>query len=245
MQVNKVTIIPDVHGRSFWKKAVESITDEDTVIFLGDYVDPYFWEGIPRLQAIENFKEIIEFKKLHSNVILLFGNHDLHYLNKDYNGSRMDYPNWEELHSLYTSNKDLFTLCHILKQNDKYYMFSHAGLLKGWLHDCSYAIPSTVEEVIKMVEFLNDEFKRGYGFFDNLYKVSVNRGGWDPHGSIIWADIHEHFNIKEPVVLHPDVYQIVGHTQLESDPLIKENIADLDVREAFTLENGSINRKET
>ena len=42
----KTLIIPDVHGRSFWKKAIKKHFDEcDHVVFLGDYIDPYGWEG--------------------------------------------------------------------------------------------------------------------------------------------------------------------------------------------------------
>jgi predicted phosphodiesterase len=56
----KTLIIPDVHGRTFWKKAIEKHKDEvNKIIFLGDYLDPYPWEGITRKEAIRNFQEII------------------------------------------------------------------------------------------------------------------------------------------------------------------------------------------
>ena len=38
-------VIPDVHGRDFWRSAVRG-REEEKIIFLGDYVDPYSWEGI-------------------------------------------------------------------------------------------------------------------------------------------------------------------------------------------------------
>lgn len=70
-------IIPDCHGRNFWKKAVEENIDKvDKVIFLGDYLDPYPWEGITRKEAISNFQEVIEFKRgSPEKVTLLLGNH--------------------------------------------------------------------------------------------------------------------------------------------------------------------------
>ena len=34
-----------------------------TVVFLGDYLDPYFPEGIDFQKALENFKKIIAFNK--------------------------------------------------------------------------------------------------------------------------------------------------------------------------------------
>ena len=33
-----ITIIPDIHGRVFWKKAVDSASKDDTIVFLGDYL---------------------------------------------------------------------------------------------------------------------------------------------------------------------------------------------------------------
>ena len=42
----KIFIIPDVHGRDFWKKAYNYVDKVDEVIFLGDYLDPYETEGI-------------------------------------------------------------------------------------------------------------------------------------------------------------------------------------------------------
>ena len=46
----KILIIPDVHGRTFWRAALET-GNYEKVIFLGDYVDPYVYEGIDPLQA--------------------------------------------------------------------------------------------------------------------------------------------------------------------------------------------------
>ena len=44
-KINDLLIIPDVHGREFWKDAVEEYPNLP-VIFLGDYMDPYSYEGI-------------------------------------------------------------------------------------------------------------------------------------------------------------------------------------------------------
>ena len=56
-------LIPDIHGRIFWKEAIEYYSKEKypnlVIVFLGDYVDPYDFEGITRKDAIDNFKEII------------------------------------------------------------------------------------------------------------------------------------------------------------------------------------------
>ena len=57
-----ILIIPDVHGRDFWKEAIER-KDYEKVVFLGDYSDPYDIEGITDDVAIDNFKSIIDYKK--------------------------------------------------------------------------------------------------------------------------------------------------------------------------------------
>ena len=39
-----VLLVPDVHGRSFWKESVKDILEnypDARVVFLGDYLDPY------------------------------------------------------------------------------------------------------------------------------------------------------------------------------------------------------------
>ena len=55
-------IIPDIHGRTFWKSAVEQKEKDEKIIFLGDYLDHYDYEKnsenelITTENAIENFK---------------------------------------------------------------------------------------------------------------------------------------------------------------------------------------------
>ena len=38
----KILVVPDVHGRTFWKEPVGRLLESvDRVVFLGDYLDPY------------------------------------------------------------------------------------------------------------------------------------------------------------------------------------------------------------
>ena len=72
----EMLIVPDVHGRTFWKDVIDSNLP---VVFLGDYTDPYPQEEISKKQTIDNFKEIIEFAKENKNrVTLLLGNHKIY-----------------------------------------------------------------------------------------------------------------------------------------------------------------------
>ena len=41
-----IIIIPDLHGREFWRKAVNELPEDAHVVFLGDYLDPYEDEWI-------------------------------------------------------------------------------------------------------------------------------------------------------------------------------------------------------
>ena len=86
----QILVIPDVHGRSFWKEAVDKHPTLP-IIFLGDYLDPYAREHITPDEALANFKDIIAFKQANNErVTLLIGNHEIHYLDPFYKFSRKD-----------------------------------------------------------------------------------------------------------------------------------------------------------
>ena len=89
-QLDDILIIPDVHGRTFWKDALDDIEDYDKVIFLGDYLDPYPGEGIKFVEAMEVLSSIVQLKVENlDKVVLLLGNHDLHYFNPLYRDKAM------------------------------------------------------------------------------------------------------------------------------------------------------------
>jgi predicted phosphodiesterase len=92
--MKKILVIPDIHGRDYWKKVVnQHIDDVDQIVFLGDYFDSF---DIKPLFQIHNFKEIMEIRKMFSDkVITLIGNHDYHYLrftNSQYSGCKVSQP---------------------------------------------------------------------------------------------------------------------------------------------------------
>lgn len=72
----ELVLIPDIHGRSFWRNAVKKHRNHP-VVFLGDYVDPYRGESITNEDALANFKEIIAYAKDNNHVTLLLGNRQL------------------------------------------------------------------------------------------------------------------------------------------------------------------------
>lgn len=226
-----ILINADIHGRQFWKNNLEENFDKvDKVIFLGDYLDPYQYEGITRKEAINNFQEIIDFKNEHKDkVILLLGNHDCPYLDKRNFTSRCRYDSSNAWHieEMFRSHRSFFKLAHEETINDKKYLFSHAGLLKQWYDKHDELIGElTVENLNKLSDNPNG--------IRALDEASLTRGGWNQFGSIVWNDVRD---INDGFLNNdmPWDFQIIGHTQLEKHPIITKEYACLDCRKPFIL----------
>ena len=217
--MSKILIVPDVHGRSFWHKAEELINEVDKVVFLGDYLDPYSYEGITFDMAMEEFHKILKFAES-DKVILLVGNHDMHYIRTDFmDCSRMNRLQRQDIHELYMKHLDKFNL--IYKIEDKW-LCSHAGVYSDWMEMCYF----TLETLEDFQQFLKDNNE------PSLECLSYYRGGWNRTGSCIWADIRE----SDRYELLPGFKHIVGHTQLNEEPYITDSVACLDVRKCFILD---------
>ena len=229
---NNILIVPDVHGRDFWVPALDF---QGEIVFLGDYTDPYPVEGYTDEDAYQGLLKIIKFKQENLNrVTLLIGNHELHYYNKYMACGRFCRDYFEKFNNVLTSeeNKNLFQIC---KQIDNY-LFIHSGIIKVWydLHykdfeDCG----TTLEERLN-----NVFFKKMNIFYEAARKY---RGGLDDAGSPLWSDVHE--LIDEEEHFDPNIFQIIGHTQiLEDTPIIKEHFAMLDNRLLYILRNDVIEK---
>jgi len=222
-------IIPDVHGRTFWKEAVAG-REKEEIVFLGDYVDPYSdWEDVRPVDGLIALLEVIDFKKQHpENVTLLLGNHDLSYILHGMGHCRYDYEHANIIKETFLRNLKLFCIAHGTRANDHNILFSHAGVHRYWM---SESLLVTGYGVICIANLLNEAFWKGK-LNKSLCQVSRWRGGYDEEGSCVWADVHEHLNAQYPLPHH---YQIFGHTQQISDPVITDRFACLDCRKAFTL----------
>lgn len=227
--MQNILVIPDVHGRSFWKEAVERHPNADT-IFLGDYHDPYTYEGISEEKSLENFCEIVNYARNHPNVHLLLGNHDLHYLCCFGEACRLDYKNSLAIHSLICDNIYLFRLMEYRVVADKTVVFTHAPILKEWLDmieetDNIPLLSNNLNELLHSI--IQDPFttEKALGF------ISPYRGGIDTVGSPVWADMRE---IQNDNLLPTVDYNVFAHTQLK-DAMITDRWANLDSRQAFLL----------
>jgi predicted MPP superfamily phosphohydrolase len=198
----KLIALGDTHGRVLWKKIVEKYPT-DKIVFIGDYFDTH--GGTTGQGQLDNFNEIIEFKKANMDrVTLLFGNHDFHYLsaaNEHYSGYQPVF----HLSFKEVLNKAIDEgLVQMVYVHDKY-MFSHAGVTKTWCieHDIEVVIDS--KEVISSPERqINDLFK--------FKPTSFNFSGYDCYGD----DITQSPIWVRPASLYKDrldqYVHIVGHT---------------------------------
>lgn len=229
----QILVIPDVHGRTFWKEAVDKNPDLP-VVFLGDYLDPYSAEEISEKHALVNFQEILDFKKSNmERVTLLIGNHELHYLDMELEFSRKDTVNAPLIHDMLYKNLELFRIATFVQSDRKTFLFSHAGILESWwkkhfsnvgdnINDVCNALNNKLSDDSTITSFINEA----------LMDASKARGGEDEAGSCVWADINEHKGKKGFL---SNVYQVFGHSQLKKKAKIKKGYADLDCRKAFVI----------
>ena len=166
------------------------------------------------------------------------GNHDIHYFDKDMNSSRKDKERYEEIHQIFSDNLSLFKLAMTVRTEEKNFLFTHAGVDLNWLR---YRMPEVnVNDMYDICNSLNDKLiteETLYDFvFNGLMDVSSSRWGYARYPSPVWTDETEHQYMRERL---PNVYQIFGHTQQESEPVITKHYACLDCRKAFLLTDKS------
>lgn len=227
-------IIPDIHGRTFWKDAVHDREDED-IVFLGDYLDPYSYEGITYADALENLKDILAFKHKHPHdVTLLLGNHDLGYLCPKINLCRHDFDRHDEISALLADNADCFQLCTSREINGKTYLFSHSFVSYYWMETCRQFLHFEYSQPSEIAGILNKMFREQQDrMYELLAMVSHHRGGDLAFGSMVWSDILE-VKLTEPFI--NGVVCVFGHSQVK-EPLIYKRFACLDCRKAFILDD--------
>lgn len=227
-------IIPDVHGRRFWRDAVRG-HEEEKIVFLGDYVDPYRFEGITPDEALEGLKDIIAFKKAHpENVTLLLGNHDLGYLDYGICTCRMSLRLHSEIQSLLEENLDLFDIVHVAKESTGEVLFSHAGIGESWLnrHEDLLGPPETFRPE-QLNELLHGGEHDRQMLFWALSDVSQYRGGKDPTGSPVWADLQEYLDGEKLIDRYMHTF---GHTLGEGVRGVPDRGFCLDCARAFRVE---------
>lgn len=227
----KVLVIPDVHGRTFWRETVENNIDKvERVIFLGDYFDPYPDENCEKeSDLISMLQDIIEVKNDNPDkVTLLLGNHDLHYIWTEFTTSTRYNRRYErEYLKIFKDNLDKFEICKVIGDC----IFSHAGFTSWWTNTLIDELELSKEgsPVKVLANYLSSipVSKYTYNVQYSLGDVSLYRGGYFETGSCVWSDVREHGS-------NPGVYQIFGHTRLTM-PIITNEWACLDCQKGFIV----------
>ena len=195
-----IVVIGDVHGLTSWKDIVK--THKGSIfVFLGDYCDPY--EDIQPNELMKNFRSIIQFKKNHSDdVILLLGNHDMHYTSADFViSTRYDESIVSRMKRVFTNYQDLFLYswqCGTM-------LFTHAGVNNKWFHEDFGGKLSGKRSVAYQ---LNHPTKKQ---FAAMSQVGYRRGGDFDYGGIFWAD-------RSDTIMNPleGYHQFVGHSRVDN-----------------------------
>ena len=197
-QIKSTLVFGDIHGTTYWKKAVADNPD-CRYIFLGDYLDPY--TDVPREELICNLNEIIQLKKdRNDDVVLLLGNHDLHYFCRDVPGTsgRFDYQISEVAREIFTENLSLFT--YSVQEGNR--IFTHAGISESWfLNEFKGDLNKNIAEQFNNPQMPREQLRA-------LHQAGEARGGsWCSIGGIFWADISE---LNDPLSGYT---QYVGHNR--------------------------------
>jgi predicted phosphodiesterase len=246
----RILVVPDVHGETFWREHVQKYLEQvDRIIFLGDYLDPYRdkFEEYDAESVFNNMMEIVNLKlENKEKVILLKGNHDYHYSSKRALllacASRCDIKNWHRYNKVFNDYEDFFNLAHLEEANGITYIFSHAGLTTYWINkvnakiwklndrDISIADQSIIDK-INMMEYDLE----GQNMLAIIGKSRSIKG--EKSGSLLWADIYEHSIPDAPKAYGLNqVYQFFGHTRLEEDIVAFDNLALIDSRQCFMID---------
>lgn len=240
-------IIPDIHGRTFWKEAAGRASEEK-IVFLGDYLDHYLqdelWSGVTEESAIGNFREILDLKRAHPNeVILLLGNHDCEYIyGRNVCDCRCYDDRYDELQRLFRDNKELFQIAYERVIAGKTYILTHAGLQIEWLERYlpGWKLENVADKLNERNRLALDTPAPGNTVFAEALAVTDKmRGGDRGFASPVWVDAR---TLAEGYQLS-DIVQIVGHTAIEkARPVITPNVIYADCSRALSLGDDGILR---
>lgn len=242
MRNDRILVVPDIHGRVFWRKVLDASEDLE-VVFLGDYFDPYPFEDIGYSQAFQQFDDIVQFAKSREGVHLLLGNHDAHYLGMSMDTCRMSWHYRFDIYERFKASWDLFNIAWEWKNT----IFTHAGIVQGWKtqRDIGEKPASCIVSWLNSQKKLSRDWVESpnelyCGDSDNpIGDIGRIRGGYAPHGSPIWADVEE---MVWGSAYKDERNQVFSHTQLEKTGsfIHRDSFWMCDSREVFVYDEKSL-----
>lgn len=211
----KIIVIGDLHGLGVWKYIVTKNEDADLFIFLGDYLDSF---NISGEEQGKNLLDIIEFKKRNTDkVILLLGNHCIHYWPGigDTNTSGYQAGMAPTFEWIFQSNKELFKMAY----KHENILFTHSGFAPTWIEmlvKFSNVPKELAQYNIETIDqTINDIWKyKPLSFLFRDYNGRSDSYGDDPYQSPVW--IRPKSLMKDCQEIKKDIIQVVGHTSQNS-----------------------------
>ena len=200
-------IIGDVHGHVEKVRAFLEYKPEEEHIALGDYVDSFYEPQGRQLLALQLL--------LDSKTVMLWGNHDLHYLFPIAPFISTGFQSGKEdaYFDVITAHKDRFLAAYAVDG----WLLTHAGCHIRLAKHKTDAVQIAGMLNKKMTEYLAHPSVRPEGIF----AIGLGRGGNNRIGGIFWYDF------KRETGLAP-VKQIFGHTETKEGPVVTENYICLD-----------------
>lgn len=212
-------IIGDIHGRTCWKELVK---DDCINIFVGDYFDPY--DRISHVGLIQNFADIIAFKKQHPETILLYGNHDLHYLIPQERASRYSVRYARVYKQAFADTTELFNgVAYAIEDS---FLVTHAGVSKEWYEkEFGMYEGASVSEVADDINGLWKHNKIEFTFDANAFDFR-DLSGVSPTHSPLW--IRPRTLVDHNLFAGTQYKQVFGHTQVKDITTIDNNLVCVD-----------------
>lgn len=206
----KTVSIGDTHGMAVVDTVLRIIDEHDRFVFSGDYVDSF---NVDDLTMKKNLLDVIKLKERYpEKIVLLWGNHDMHYLlGNEYYCTGFRPMMQLDFHEIFKSNSDLFQLSW---QTDDY-LWTHAGVSSQWF-DLRFK-PFTVKHknISSFSALLNLAFDEK---FPAIFDVGYVRGGDHEVGGPLWCDNTE--LVSDPL---KGFNQIVGHNRVREIHTISRN----------------------
>jgi hypothetical protein len=172
----------------------------------------------------KNLTDIINLKiAFPDKIVLLWGNHDIHYLlGSEYAASGFRPEMQLNFHEIFHSNSSLFRLAY----QEKDCLWTHAGINSRWHDNRFRQFAGEYPESSDVAELLNLAFEKRY---PALFDVGYIRKGKYETGGPLWCD-------KNELAEYPfkGLNQIVGHNRVRKIQKINKyntEIALIDILE--------------
>lgn len=225
----KILTIGDIHGRDIWKQLLKDSWQQayDKVVFIGDYVDN--WDQ-PVDTIISNFEEILALKRdFPDKVVLLFGNHEWHYLSDSarYSGYVPAIAEYMRDTLRAAIHRDHIQLSYTINTGPIPVLFTHAGITDFWWNSDMIPYIKRFATAGIVPQLTNDnlfEVIDPYLYVALKNEASIlgacgkSSGGSHPTGSPIWARPEDMFRNGLPNCIH-----VVGHTYMLKGVTLSEN----------------------